>query len=368
MNTIDVVVPCYNYARFLPRCVHSILSQEGVAVRVLVIDDCSKDDSAQVAARLAAADSRVQFARHEKNAGHIATYNEGLIDWAKSEYSLLLSADDMLTPGALARATTALEKHPEAAMAYGMALSFVGEEDPPPIPAYDDADQIQVIGSRNFIEHTCLNGNDIPTPTAVVRTSVQQKIGGYKPHLKHSGDMEMWLRFASQGAVVVLRATQAYYRHHSSNMSSQYLAAHLVDQLERLQACVEFCENWARDLPDHETLITTIHRDIAMQALWVASHALDLGNATLSRQALALSQGLSVDVKNTGMWRKLQIKRLFGAVVWSRLRRLADSDPSHMSAAQAKNPASARRSGWWPANPSSEASTRMSLATASDAP
>ena len=117
--TVSVVVPCYRYGHFLPECVGSILDQEGVDVRVLVIDDASPDDSAQAARRLAAADARVEVRVHEVNRGHIATYNEGLLDWADGDYSVLISADDVLAPGALARATAVLEEHPEIGFVYG---------------------------------------------------------------------------------------------------------------------------------------------------------------------------------------------------------------------------------------------------------
>jgi len=83
--SVDVVVPCYNYGRYLKRCVESLLAKENLDVRVLIIDDCSTDDSAQVGAALASADRRVQFRRHDKNLGHIATYNEGLLGWAEAE-------------------------------------------------------------------------------------------------------------------------------------------------------------------------------------------------------------------------------------------------------------------------------------------
>ena len=76
--TVSVIVPCYNYAEFLPRCLGSILDQPDVDVSVLVIDDCSSDDTPAVAAALAASDPRVEVRRHEVNKGHIATYNEGL--------------------------------------------------------------------------------------------------------------------------------------------------------------------------------------------------------------------------------------------------------------------------------------------------
>src|SRR5208337_1578043 len=86
VSTVDVVIPCYNYARYLRRCVQSVLSQSGVDVRVLVIDDASSDDTPQVGNDLAGSDSRVEFRRHEVNRGHIATYNEGLIGWSTAKY------------------------------------------------------------------------------------------------------------------------------------------------------------------------------------------------------------------------------------------------------------------------------------------
>jgi len=81
--TVSVVVPCYRYGQYLDQCIASILGQEGVEVRVLIIDDASPDDSFETAQRLADSDPRVQARRHETNRGHIATYNEGLLEWAE---------------------------------------------------------------------------------------------------------------------------------------------------------------------------------------------------------------------------------------------------------------------------------------------
>src|SRR3954454_20204410 len=75
---VTVVVPCYNYGRYLEDSVGSVLSQSEVEVRVVIIDDASPDGSADVAKRIAERDSRVSLICHETNAGHIATYNEGL--------------------------------------------------------------------------------------------------------------------------------------------------------------------------------------------------------------------------------------------------------------------------------------------------
>lgn len=63
---MDVVIPCFRYGSMLPDAVHSVLSQEGVEVRVLIIDDASGDGSADVARALARGDSRVAVRVHEQ--------------------------------------------------------------------------------------------------------------------------------------------------------------------------------------------------------------------------------------------------------------------------------------------------------------
>src|SRR5436190_15792241 len=122
MASVDVFVPCYNYARYLRECVESVLSQEGVDVRVLILDDCSTDNSEEVGLELAAADPRVEYRRHAVNRGHTTTYNEGL-DWVSGDCCLLLSADDVLAPGAFARAAAVMRAHPEVGLVYGQAIT-----------------------------------------------------------------------------------------------------------------------------------------------------------------------------------------------------------------------------------------------------
>jgi glycosyltransferase involved in cell wall biosynthesis len=131
LSQIDVIIPCYNYGCFLRKCVDSVLDQVGGDVRVLVIDDASPDNTAEVAAALASEDLRVSFIRHTENKGHIATYNEG-IEWASADYMLLLSADHYLPPGALRRAVDLMDAHPEVGFTFGnvIELSDNGNETP----------------------------------------------------------------------------------------------------------------------------------------------------------------------------------------------------------------------------------------------
>ena len=155
MSRVDVIVPCYNYAHFLPSCIGSIRAQEGVEVRALILDDASGDDSEKVGTELASRDPRIQFRRHPVNIGHIATYNEG-IEWADGDYLLVLSADDLLTPGALARAARLMDAHPEVGLTYGRAIMTSDPSQHPPL--IPEPCKTRILTGLELIEAFCAWG------------------------------------------------------------------------------------------------------------------------------------------------------------------------------------------------------------------
>ena len=243
MAKVDIVVPCYNYGHFLRTCVLSVLAQSITDLRVLIIDDASSDDSLLVAKELANTDSRVTIISHSQNWGHIHTYNQG-IAWASADYFLLLSADDLLVPGALERATKVMDENPDIVLTHGAVIEWYDH-----LPLPEIHQQQSFLWTRqDLIEETCaLGSNLVHTPTAIVRTSVQKAVGGYRPSLPHAGDMEMWLRFAAHGRIARIDMVQAIYRRHHSNMSTPYFAEKLPDFQERKNVFDSFFErNWDR--------------------------------------------------------------------------------------------------------------------------
>jgi glycosyltransferase involved in cell wall biosynthesis len=174
---VDVIVPCYNYGRFLAQCIDSALSQH-VPVRVLIIDDASQDCTEQVGRSLAAQHKEVEYRRHSANKGHIATYNEG-IEWLESEYMILLSADDMLAEGSLSAVLPILVAYPAMTLLYGQAVKFV--DAPPVLPPPAMPPHFTIIQGWRFIEELCrTNENPVASPAAaIVRTSTQRQVGGY---------------------------------------------------------------------------------------------------------------------------------------------------------------------------------------------
>ena len=316
MSSVDVIVPCYRYGHFLRQCVESVLTQSLRDLRVLIIDDASPDDTARVAAELVKKDARVSFIRHRANQGHIATYNEG-IEWTASEYALLLSADDYLLPDALRRAVDLMDAHPEVGFTFGRAITLKDGEAPAdggPLTGADHADQ-RVLGGLTFIE---LSGcrSLVPTATAVVRTALQKRLGGYCPELPHSGDLEMWLRLAAHASVGMLEANQAVYRRHGRNMSLDYTNGLLPDVQQRKAALDRFLQSCHDVLPDAQRLERRLFLSLARDAVGFASETFNRGETAVSEQLAAFARALSPDVVKTSGWKALACKRHLGLGTW----------------------------------------------------
>ncbi|MCW2540871.1 MAG: glycosyl transferase [Frankiales bacterium] len=261
---VSVVVPCYNYGHYLPECIASIVEQPDVDTDVLIIDDASPDGSGKVAQSLAEQHPNVRALVHEQNMGHIATYNEGLPTMT-GDYLVLLSADDLLAPGSLGRATALMESHPSVGLVYGNPLTF---DDVLP-PASTTVRSWSLWSGHDWARRQFSRGMSIVySPEAVVRTKVHAEVGYYKPELPHSGDLELWLRIASVADVGRVNGPdQAYRREHANSMMHTTYGTVLIDLKTRDEAYAEFLATAGRGLPDAEKLRALSHRRMADEAL-----------------------------------------------------------------------------------------------------
>jgi len=315
MSSVSVIIPCYNYARYLRGCVRSVLDQPGVDVRVLVIDDCSKDETPQVGAALAGEDSRVEFRRHETNKGHIATYNEG-IAWASDDYLLLLSADDLATTGALTRAAAVMDANPNVVMTHGKFFRLPGDSQPLPFTAPHQYKR-DISTGRDFFEHLCRAGeNLVSTPTVIVRTEIQKHVGGYNANLPHAGDLEMWLRFALHGDVAAIDVEQAHYRFHTSNMHLPFLRNAIRDMEQRwltFTNVFDTCGSQITNLPRMRQLAA---QGVARHAFWFAANAFDDGHPQQCDELLDFALRVDPQLAQSKDYARLMWKRRVGAKAW----------------------------------------------------
>ena len=323
MSSVDVIVPCYRYGHFLRECVESVLTQSIASIRVLVIDDASPDETSEIGQQLAIEHSRVSFLRHKTNKGHIATYNEG-IDWASADYVMILSADDYLLPGALKRSMELMDTHPKVGLTFGSVVELSDSDTTTQITTVTDllgkADQ-RILTGPQFIK---LSGsrNLVSTPTAVVRTDLQKRVGGYRPQLPHTGDMEMWLRLAAHASVGIVRECQAVYRRHSANMSLAYYKKNRLPDLQERESALNWFLEGCRDrLKNANRLHREMLWSLGCDAIGCASAAFNDDEMELSYQLSEFALSVCPDVKLSWSWTKLACKRQMGLRVWRALHR-----------------------------------------------
>lgn len=297
---VTVVIPCYNYARFLPEAVSSALGQSGVDVDVIVVDDRSTDDSAAVAKALAAEDGRIRVLVNETNRGPVHTFNRGLAG-ATGEYLVRLDADDLLTPGALERAVAVMQHLPSVGLVYGHPLHFTGSALP---PARARSASWIVWEGREWLATRCAAGtNVITSPEVVMRRSVVDIVGGQRP-LAHTHDMEMWLRIATRADIAyVTGADQAWHRDHPASLSTQ--AADPLVILGEIRDAFDMLLGEGA-VPTDRPLWLAAHRAVAVQALDQAARSIDRGARDATATGLlAFARDCDPTIVETRQWRRL---------------------------------------------------------------
>jgi glycosyltransferase involved in cell wall biosynthesis len=263
--TVSVVVPCYNYGHYLPQAVDSVLSQDGVELEVIIVDDHSTDGSELVAAELATRHEPVRLIRNQQNLRHIATYNTGLAE-ATGDYVVLLSADDLLAEGSLARAVALMEHHPNVGLVYGYSPSFTDTpESAPPGRTWT------IWKGQEWINAVTRRGDNVVTnPEVVMRHSVLRKVAGYNAAYPHAADLLLWLQAAALADIGRVNGVQAHYRTHTSQMHLTDYSGTLTDMRERVALYNDFLldEEWGRRLGGEDRMLRNALRATAREAVW----------------------------------------------------------------------------------------------------
>ncbi len=180
-SDITAVVTNYDYARYLPEAVESLLAQAGGAPRIIVVDDGSTESGTEAALeRVAAAGAEVL---RQPNAGVAAARNAGLAQ-ARTPYWLVLDADDRLAPGALIALRAPLERDSSLGYAFGFMRFFGDMSGVVRFPDYDPY--------RLLYRHTI-------GLTALARAHVLEATGGYDPTFAHYEDWELWVNALAHG-------------------------------------------------------------------------------------------------------------------------------------------------------------------------
>jgi len=210
---VSVIIPCFNYGRYLPEAVQSTLASSLRQIEIIIVDDGSTDDSREVAQRLI--DDHPEAAIQlivQRNCGAPGQVRNVGIARARGEYILCLDADDKLHPDFLRACAAALDAAPQAGIAYADFQMF-GESDtlqqPPP-------------SWNSRVECDC---NFVGT-ASMFRRRAWEQVGGYETDLAMVGyeDWDFWVGCVEQGWSGV-KASDAlwYYRVHGGSIYSTHV-------------------------------------------------------------------------------------------------------------------------------------------------
>ena len=173
---VSVVITTYNRASLLPRAVNSILNQTYADYEIIIVDDCSTDNTQQVVADLS--DPRIHHFMHDQNRGVSAARNTGIAN-ARGEYIAFLDDDDEYVPTRLEHQVALLDAFPsDIAMVYGLTIT------------HDDSSPQ---GNRrrrgrhltdDVFEDALAGDNITGSISFLARTSAVREIGGFDEDLK----------------------------------------------------------------------------------------------------------------------------------------------------------------------------------------
>lgn len=229
---VTIMIPAYNQGAYLPDAVRSALAQDYANLEIIVSDDCSTDDTADIA-RTFAADKRLKYYRNEKNLGKTGNYRHCLYDLAGGEWVLNLDGDDYLTDSDyISHAMRQIRCHQNVVLfTAGVKEIRPGKFRSPYIHRLVTK-QICTDGINLFLNW---HRYKIPHLTSLYHRPTASRIGFYKRDIS-STDWESLLRLVLHGSVILSERIAGVWRRHDNNLS-------LKMDYNQFKANFDFIEN-----------------------------------------------------------------------------------------------------------------------------
>lgn len=221
--TISVLLPTYNYARYLPEAIESVLSQEFRDFELLIADDCSSDNTAEVVKPYVQRDPRVQFIAHARNLGMVNNWNYCL-GRAGGEYVKFLFGDDRLFhPQALGKMLAMLQTHSSATLA--ASARVILDENSKVVNLWRYWREGCHDGRK--VIKTCLrkDGENVVGEPSVVMFRKADAGRGFDPAYEQVVDVEMWFHLLEKGDLVYTREPLCAFRVHSRSKTNSNTAS-----------------------------------------------------------------------------------------------------------------------------------------------
>lgn len=194
---VTIVIPCYNYGKFLQDAVGSVLAQSYSHWECLIVDDGSTDNTRQIAESLCAADRRVSY--HYKTNGGLSSARNFGIGLAKGDYLCFLDTDDLLDPKKLESQLACFNEDPKIDIVYGSYRFF---ETNAPKVLYTSKNKEKTeehpgfSGSGKELLPILVRNNITVVSAPLLKRQVVERVGVFDETYRSYEDWHFWLRCA----------------------------------------------------------------------------------------------------------------------------------------------------------------------------
>ncbi len=230
MPKVDVIIPAYNAAKYLPAAIESVVAQSFEDWRIVLIDDGSTDNTSEVVAPYIEQLGPKLLYIYQPNAGLPAARNTAIRS-SSAELLALLDADDVWLPCRLAESVKSFENRPQVGLSYGLVLRV------------DAGGEVidTFWGNRGRAEgriatEIYTRKVQLPCPTMTFRRSCVDEVGLFDETMRATEDRDMWLRIALRYEVALVPKVIARYRIWLGSMSA--------DPERMLRAQLQFIEKY----------------------------------------------------------------------------------------------------------------------------
>ena len=214
-SLISVIIPAYNRSRTIERCLRSVLHQTYAEIEVIVIDDCSTDDTIQLINNID--DPRIILFKNEENRGAGFSRNRG-IEEAKGEYIAFQDSDDEWLPDKLEKEMAALRKHDVDAVYCD--VYFVDQNGNKTIRIAPDIEKGKVVNDKTLDYQV----HNLTLITLLVKKKCLLEVGGFDQRFKNLIDLDLYIRLAKRYHFYHLNQPLAIY-HFTAGISSSPVKA-----------------------------------------------------------------------------------------------------------------------------------------------
>lgn len=249
---VSVIIPTYNRADLLPRAINSVLSQTFTAYEIIIVDDCSSDNTQDVIASLS--DPRIRQIRHDRNKGQSAAINTGIAN-ARGEYIAFLDDDDEWLPDKLEGQVAVFQSSAsDVGLVYGW-MDRIEDSTGRLIPSYRNT------MAGDIFEHSLALNIPGPTIVLLVRSSVAREVGGIDANLSRYNDADFICRVAQRYKAAVLPevVARAHFNHEHEQMGDN-TPEYLTDSANFLRMHMD---RFSMELDDRPKTHATLLRRLA---------------------------------------------------------------------------------------------------------